>query len=582
MSTDDPRAPEGATAEVDTREPTPRDSAEGPPPGTTAMAIVRWLLVVLMAAVAVASIGHYAGWFEGSDNEADATEYYCPMHPGVVQDHPGDCPICSMTLVPKPHGGSHEHGQEHAATTGEYYCPMHPEVTSNDPNATCAKCNGMKLVPKPAPAGTSAAAAAKSAVPGLVPIQLTSDRIQLTGMRTAPVQREVLARELRAVATIAPSEKGLAVVQVRFAGWIEKLFVEQTGERVSKGQVLASIYGPDVLPVQQEYLNALKWSTGQSATSGPPGVTGTFKDDARQRLELLGISKSEIEEIERTGEPLRALQVRSPVAGYVSQKNAVQGLYVQPGTPLFEIANLATIGVLADIPEHEVARVRLGQKAKLELAAFAGESFAGRVAFIYPTLDPSTRTLRIRMEFLNKDLRLKPGMYGNVQVALDGADGLVVPREALVDTGTLQYVFVAKDGGRFEPRRVKVGARTSDKVQILEGVVVGEIVVTTANFLIDSESRLRATIEGVAAAPELEDVAPPAPAASPSVPSDSSAPKPVRAPRPAQAPQGGVCETQFDRERQPDKYQQCRACAVHRGMGAMEQDCINAIAKPWK
>jgi Cu(I)/Ag(I) efflux system membrane fusion protein len=322
------------------------------------------------------------------------------------------------------------------------------------------------------------------------------------------VKRDTLAGQLRTTGTIAASEKGLGVIQVRFAGWIEKLFVEQTGERVNKGEVLATIHAPDVLAVQQEYLNALRWSAADSARTALPAAPGNFKEDARRRLELLGISASEIAEIERTGQAMRAVPLRSPVTGYVTQKNAIQGSYVQPATALFEVANLSTVWALADVYQHELARVRIGQPVTMELASFPGETFAGKVSFIYPTLDPATRTLRVRMEFANKDLRLKPGMFGNVEIGVEGAEGLVVPREALVDTGTQQYVFVAKPGGLFEPRRVTTGSRERDDVQILSGLTEGEVVVTTANFLLDSESRLRAAIEGAAPEPQPADAPP--------------------------------------------------------------------------
>lgn len=567
-------------------EPMP-EGEETPPPGVHAMGVLRWLLVALMAAAAVAAIGYYAGWFEGGGEGSAAQQYYCPMHPGVVQDHPGQCPICSMTLVQKPPDTGAAHAQGESQATGQYYCPMHPEVTSTDPNATCDKCNGMKLVPKPAEAPVAPSAAAS--VPGLVPIQLTADRIQLTGMRTAPVKREVLAPQLRTIATVTAREQGQAVIQIRFAGWIEKLLVEQTGQRVRKGQVLATIYSQEVLAVQQEYLNALRWAAPGGMQATGTAAPSSYKEDARRRLELLGISNTEIDEIERSGQPMRAIQIRSPVNGYVTQKVAVQGLYVQPGTALFEVADLSTVWALADVYQHEVARVREGQRAEMELEAFPGERFPGKVTFIHPTIDPATRTMRIRMELPNRDLRLKPGMYGTISLQLEGAEVLVVPREALVDTGTLQYVFVAKEGGHFEPRRVTPGTRTQDKVEILTGVREGEIVVTTANFLIDSESRLRATIEGVSNLPEAP-ATPQAPAstedantpqASPRA-DDAAEPKPSAAPKRQPAAKGGVCETQFDQAAHRDKYQQCRACAVHRGMGSMEQDCIQAIAKPWK
>jgi Cu(I)/Ag(I) efflux system membrane fusion protein len=247
------------------------------------------------------------------------------------------------------------------------------------------------------------------------------------------------------------------------------------------------------------------------------------------------------------------------VDGYVTARNVVPGAAIAPGAPLFEVADLSKVWLLADVFEQDAARLRIGQKASLELASYPGERFAGRVQFIHPTLNASTRTLRVRIEFANKTgpggVKLRPGMYGNVALELPSAFGLVIPVEALVDTGQHQYVFVASAGGHFQPRLVRAGARAGDKVQIAEGLAEGETVVTTGNFLLDSESRLRAVIEGQADAP-------------------------------AAAPGAGLgpdCGRDFDAARFPDKARACKACEIqHRGMGTMAQDCKAAIEKPWR
>ncbi len=244
--------------------------------------------------------------------------------------------------------------------------------------------------------------------------------------------------------------------------------------------------------------------------------------DARRRLELLGISPQEIDAVIKTRKPQRAIAIRSPVDGHVITKNAVVGMSVSPGVPLFEVANLATVWVLAEVYESDLKRIQVGQTARFESSAYPGETFTGKVKFVYPTLDPQSRTLRVRLEFRNRPgpagLRLRPGMYGDVLLDLPAADGLMVPAEALVDTGDMQYVFVAKPEGRFEPRRVRSGARQDDRVEIVEGLAEGEKVVTTANFLIDSESRLHAAIGGQAAPAPASDARAPAataPAATP-------------------------------------------------------------------
>jgi membrane fusion protein, copper/silver efflux system len=442
------------------------DNVAGPPRGVRTMSIVRWLLVVVTAVVAVGSILGYlnhTGVHRGGGASAPAGQvYYCPMHPSVVRDHPGECPICSMTLVRKPE--------------------------------------------QPAKPGDPTTPAATASATGLAEVVLTPERIQLIGMRTAIVKREALGGELRTVGVVAANERGLAQINTRFSGWLQKLLVSETGEHVRRGQVLATIYSPDVLRAEQELLVAHGWNTASPSGQKLPGAhehddfASGLAANARGRLELLGISSPEIDEILRTGKASEAIAIRSPVDGYVVGKNAVVGVAVQPGTVLFEVADLSQVWVTADVYEQDIARVKVGQRARLELSSFPGELHAGKVSFIYPTLDAANRTLRLRLEFKNRSdrsgPRLRPGMYGTVYLDLPSTTGLMLPAEAVVDTGETHYLFVAKEGGRFEPRAVKVGARLKDKLEILGGVTEGETVVTTGNFLVDSESRLRAAIEG--------------------------------------------------------------------------------------
>ena len=318
-------------------------------------------------------------------------------------------------------------------------------------------------------------------MPGLAEVELTPERIQLIGMRTAMVKREALGGELRTSGVIAPNERGLAQITTRFSGWVQKLLVSETGERVRRGQALATIYSPDVLRAEQEMLVARGWAAPGAvdahASHEHDAFTGALDANARRRLELLGISGQEIEEILKTGKLVEAIAIRSPVDGYVVGKNAVTGVAVQPGTVLFEVADLSQVWVNAEIYEQDISRIRVGGKARLELTSFPGEMHTGKVQFIYPLLDASSRTLRVRLEFRNKTdrngPRLKPGMYGTVMFDLPKTAGLVVPAEAVVDTGEAQYLFVAKAAGHFEPRVVKVGARHRDEVEISSGVQEG-------------------------------------------------------------------------------------------------------------
>jgi Cu(I)/Ag(I) efflux system membrane fusion protein len=389
---------------------------------------------------------------------------------------------------------------------------MHPEVTSDDPNATCDKCGGMKLLPRPpdeqggehaghdAHLHGEAAAAAPKGVPGLVEVMISPERIQLMGMKTARAVRENLSPELRTVGAVAANEEGIAMIHTRFSGWIEDLRVAQTGQQVRRGEAVATVYSPDLLAAQQEYLNALRWQRDESGSADSSKLTNSLALDARRRLELLGVSKQEIAAIAKSGKPLRAMSIRSPVSGYVTEKNALQGQFVTADTTLFTVADLSTVWVVADVYEYEVARVRTGQSARLQLAAYPGEVFRGKVEFIYPTLDAQTRTLKVRIAFENPGLKLRPGMYGDVFLDLGASEGVIVPSDAVVNTGDAQYVFVVLGEGRFAPRAVQTGSRGDGKVAVLSGVEPGDEVVTTANFLVDSESRMRAAIEGFGAA----------------------------------------------------------------------------------
>jgi Cu(I)/Ag(I) efflux system membrane fusion protein len=372
---------------------------------------------------------------------------------------------------------------------------MHPNETGPDENARCPIC-GMKLEKRAGAVGAAPApsAAMPQGVPGLVPVMLTLDRTQLIGVRTAKVEAGHLAQELKAVGFVAADESRITRVSTRFAGWVERLAVRTTGEKVRSGQVLAGIFNLELLPAQQEFLAARRWSGASS--SGSTGVAPGMEQDARARLQLFGMSPGEIDNVAKTGKPARTVAVSAPSGGYVLRKNVVQGDYVQPGTELFEIADLSKVWVLADVYEQDMARLATGQKAAVSVAAYPAERFAGQVGFIYPTVDATTRTLRVRIELDNREQKLRPGMYADVMLQLGDNQAVVIPTEALVDTGDHKYVFIAKEGGLFEPRRVKAGSRSGDKVQIFEGLAVGEEVVTTANFLIDSESRLRAAVQG--------------------------------------------------------------------------------------
>jgi Cu(I)/Ag(I) efflux system membrane fusion protein len=326
--------------------------------------------------------------------------------------------------------------------------------------------------------------AAGGGIPGS--IRLTSDRQQLLGVVLTPVEKRRLAREIRTVGRVAYDERKLAFVNTKFAGWIERLDVDFTGVFVRRGQTLMAIYSPELVSGQEEYLLALR-----AARSMPAGTGGReLLDAARRRLLLWDIREEHIRELERTGRARRALEIHSPISGYVIEKMAFRGLRVEPGMNLYKIADVSRVWIDAAIYEYEVPLVKVGQEATVDLAYTPGRTMRGRVSYVYPYLDEETRTVTVRVEFANAEGNLKPGMYAEVLLRSDQGEALAVPKSAVLDTGSRKIVFVSRGEGRFDPREIKTGYAAGDYYQVLEGIRAGERVVTSANFLIDSESQL--------------------------------------------------------------------------------------------
>lgn len=468
------------------------EGAEAPPPGVRTMAWIRWALIGLMTVAAVGGWVYFARTGEAHrQHEREEAKFICPMHPSVLSEHPGSCPICGMDLVPISSGMQAPMGAAGATGPGRYWCPMHPDVWSDDGEAVCSKCGGMKLVPR-------------EVIPGLAPVEIGIDRVQLIGMKTAPASLEKLSPTLRTVGTVTADESSVVVISARANGWVEQVLVPQAGEPVKKGQPLARYFSPDLGTAQSNYLSALRWSRDKTAAPTAQGAAA-LEGDARYRLQLLGIADEDIDEMSKTGKPLDKLTIRAPVSGFLSRRMVQSGISISPGQELFEIANLSRVWVFAEVYEADIGRVKVGQKATISLQALPGHTFTGRVSFIHPAVNPANRTVQVRMVIDNMKGLLRPGMLADVVLDLGAAQGVTIPADALVETGESQYVFLALSGGRFEPRRVKVGVRAGDRVQILSGLKAGENVVTTANFLIDSESRLRAALQGMG-----PDASPPA------------------------------------------------------------------------
>ena len=432
------------------QEPSP-GGEEAPPRGVRTTAVIRWVIFGLAVAAAIYTVGGTLlprrAPAEGAHAavSGEHAKYHCPMHPQIVSDQPGQCPICQMTLVPF----------------------------------------------SPSAAPKAAAPAAAGAPADLAAVDAPIDRLQAMGVRVETVARARLGETLRTVGRVTADEARLARIHVRFAGYVEKLFVAEQGARVRTGQPLAAVQSDEVLRLEEELVQAKGWG-------------GDLAERARQRLRLLGVAPEDVAGVEARGKADRTVLVRSPVSGYVVGLGVIAGDRVEPDRELFEVADLSRVWVLADVYERELARVRPGLEARLTLDAYPEKRFTDRIAYVYPRLDTQTRTLPVRIALPNPMGELKPGLFGNVEIQLPSSEGLTVSFEAVIDTGDSRYVFVETSPGHFEPRAVTTGDRNADRVQIVSGLAAGERVATAGNFFIDSESRLRASIAQTPVVPSAD------------------------------------------------------------------------------
>ena len=428
----------------------PGPSVHEPPPGAAFMNLVRWVLFGGLTLLALGSIASFVAWRVQSGRPSSASAhvalYHCPMHPSYTSDKPGDCPICNMKLEP---------------------------------------------VPTPSPTHTGH----EGDVPGLAPVQIASARTQLIGVRTARVTRGSLGDGSPLVGFVAPDESRLRRVQLRVAGWVKDVQVNRTGEVVHAGQPMLSIYSPELYQTEQEYLITMGAPSTDASKSSHDGGA---HQSALARLRLLGVPEEELARLDRERTPSSQIALRAPVTGTVLERNVVEGQYVGADTPLMTVADLSRVWVLVDLYEMDLGRVKLGDRARFTADGLPGRTFAAAIDFIYPTVSSETRTLKARLSLANLEGLLRPGMYGQVDVSSRrGVSSLVVPAEAVVNTGEISYVFLARGEGHFEPRRVWTGTSDGDQVTVLKGLAEGDTVVSSASFLIDSESRLKAAIAGL-------------------------------------------------------------------------------------
>jgi len=330
----------------------------------------------------------------------------------------------------------------------------------------------------------------------LVPVQLSPQRLQSIGVKTSEVGHKIVADEIRATGNVAVDETRLAYVQTRFSGYIQKVFADSTYQYVRKGQPLFTIYSPDLVATEREYLVAKQnqQQVAQSTVSGVADSAASLLDAAAERLKQWGVPSREIERLESTGEVQQEIEVYSPVSGFITERNALPSVAVQPAMRLYTIADLSTVWVQTQVFQNDLGRIKVGDVASLSVDTFPEHTFSGRVNFIYPQLDMDTRTAKVRIVFSNRGLQLKPGMFVNVALKVPMGRQLVVPASAILQPGTRQIAFVDRGDGYLEPREVRLGARVGDDFIVLKGLKEGEKIITSANFLIDSESQLQAAL----------------------------------------------------------------------------------------
>jgi Cu(I)/Ag(I) efflux system membrane fusion protein len=335
--------------------------------------------------------------------------------------------------------------------------------------------------------GTDAGEHAGTGVPGYAPVDLAAERVQRIGVKTEKADRRALTRRVRTVGVVRPDETRESHVHVKWTGWIEEFFVNFVGKTVKKGDPLFSVYSPELVTAQQEFLIALRGSAREG------GVASPLVTAAREKLRLWDVPEERIAALEKGGEIQRFVTVRAPRDGTVISLMALPGMYVEPSMHLYTIADLSRVWVQVDLYEYEAPTVSVGQRASFTPVGSPATEVAAAVAFLAPTVDPMTRTVKVRLEAPNEDGDLRPGAYGTVRLETPLAEAVTIPLDSVIDTGERRIVFVALGGGAFEPRSVRLGAAGEGRVQVLEGIREGEDVVTRAQFLLDSESRLRAS-----------------------------------------------------------------------------------------
>jgi len=455
-----------------------------------AIRIIGWLV-----AMAAAFAGGYVykavkgGAAASADKGGRKILYWIdPMHPAYRSDKPGIAPDCGMKLEPVYADGGAASAPAAERKVLYYRDPKDPNYTAQQPGHN-PETRG-ELEPVYADDISTMEAGT---------VQITPEKQQLIGVKYEQVQVGGGSRTIRAVGKVAIDETRIGHVHTKVEGWIDKVFADFTGKLVEKGQPLLTIYSPEMLASQRELLLAAKAKTIMQDSALPSGFdqSESLLQATRRRLELWDLSEAQIDQVLKTGEPIKNIAVYSPMTGYIADRKAFPQVKVMPDTDLYTIVDLSRVWIMADVFEYEAPNIRVGETARVSLQALPGKSFSARIDYLQPEVDPMTRTLKVRLNMDNPGLMLKPDMYADVEFRVNIPSQLTVPTDAVLNAGERKTVFIDRGNGFFEPRQVKTGEREGDRIQILSGLREGERVVTSGNFLIDSESQMKAAASGI-------------------------------------------------------------------------------------
>jgi membrane fusion protein, copper/silver efflux system len=455
---------------------------------------LRIILAIFGLAAAFTAGYGYRRWY-GKDTSGAGEKggrkilyYVDAMHPWYKSDKPGIAPDCGMKLEPVYADGGGPAVAQKDRKVLHYRDPKDPKYTADKPGINPE--TGNDLEPVYAEDATTIPAGA---------LQVTPERQQLIGLRFGQVSYGSPAQEFRSVGRVAIDETGTTRVHARVEGWIEHVHADFVGELITKGQPLLTLYSPELLATQQELLLALQARAIMSKSSlhEARGNSDALVEAVRRRLELWNFNRSQIEAVEKSGKPIPSVTIFAPASGFITSRNAFPGQKIAPDTELYAIADLSRVWVMADVFESDAAAVRVGLPAAITSPNDPRVRLNARVSYIQPQLDPATRTLKVRLELGNPGFALKPEMFVDVTFRVGGSSMLTVPSEAVLDAGTSQTVFLDRGNGLLEPRRIEIGKRFGDRVEVLRGLAEGDRIVVSGAFLLNSESQLKSAISGI-------------------------------------------------------------------------------------